>query len=479
MAGSASTALAAVQSVAAEVNDAAGRAQAAEESASTHESKAGMSSRQAEISAQEARQAAASAKVGAPEGGWPRNTLSEDVRDSLDRGDAALQSVPRATGDNPGGVKLAGDLGGTWDMPTVPGLASKMDKMPVSDGTAANTLVKRTSSGHIVSPDPTTGNHVASKTYVDTQDGKKADKSHTHTSADITDKVWQVTPNASQPVIHADSQGRVYLMDGAEIYAWRGGRFVFSGTPQRGIDVPNKSYVDDAISKASPATTTSVRSADAGKQLTTRKVVDGSNVDSYLDVQDGGTVWVRDGGRIYLDAADGMYIAKSPTKSTDPVRKSYVDAATQASSWSYGGVTVRDNGTINLGTGGALTSQWRVDRGMFQCYVDIKWGRNPSSGGGPLKVRLPKINKARTTVYGYGAYWSEGDKFLMTLACEMKPNSQEGLLMVTRHGSATFLDAFQIWDGKNGSGTGHPANPGFVIDESGSGISFSISYPSS
>ena len=38
-----------------------------------------------------------------------------------------MQSMPVATASAPGGIRLAGDLGGTSQAPTVPGLAGKAD----------------------------------------------------------------------------------------------------------------------------------------------------------------------------------------------------------------------------------------------------------------------------------------------------------------------------------------------------------------
>lgn len=90
------------------VNDAASRAQAAR-----------VGSEQAR---DEAVQAAESAKTGAPVDGWDIGSLSQGVRESLGRADSAITVVPTATASSAGGVKLAGDLGGTWDAPTVPGL---------------------------------------------------------------------------------------------------------------------------------------------------------------------------------------------------------------------------------------------------------------------------------------------------------------------------------------------------------------------
>ena len=105
------------------VNDAASRAQAAR-----------VGSEQAR---DEAVQAAESAKTGAPVDGWDIGSLSQGVRESLGRADSAITVVPTATASSAGGVKLAGDLGGTWDAPTVPGLAGK------ADATALSGLVKR------------------------------------------------------------------------------------------------------------------------------------------------------------------------------------------------------------------------------------------------------------------------------------------------------------------------------------------------
>ena len=52
-------------------------------------------------------------------------SLSQSVQDSLSRADTALQSMPVATSSAPGGIRLASDLAGTSQAPTVPGLADK------------------------------------------------------------------------------------------------------------------------------------------------------------------------------------------------------------------------------------------------------------------------------------------------------------------------------------------------------------------
>ena len=73
----------------------------------------------------EAVQAAENAQQGAPSDGWKKSELSQSVQDSLSRADTAMQSMPVATASAPGGIRLAGDLAGTSQAPTVPGLADK------------------------------------------------------------------------------------------------------------------------------------------------------------------------------------------------------------------------------------------------------------------------------------------------------------------------------------------------------------------
>ena len=77
----------------------------------------------------EAVQAAENAQQGAPSDGWKKHELSQPVQDSLSRADTALQSMPVATSSAPGGIRLAGDLAGTSQAPTVPGLAGKADSV--------------------------------------------------------------------------------------------------------------------------------------------------------------------------------------------------------------------------------------------------------------------------------------------------------------------------------------------------------------
>ena len=81
----------------------------------------------------EAVQAAENAQQGAPSDGWKKHELSQPVQDSLSRADTALQSMPVATEQAPGAIRLSGDLSGTAQSPTVPGLAGKADAVHTHD----------------------------------------------------------------------------------------------------------------------------------------------------------------------------------------------------------------------------------------------------------------------------------------------------------------------------------------------------------
>ena len=59
----------------------------------------------------EAVQAAENVQQGAPSDGWKKHELSQSVQDSLSRADTALQSMPVATEQAPGAIRLSGDLG--------------------------------------------------------------------------------------------------------------------------------------------------------------------------------------------------------------------------------------------------------------------------------------------------------------------------------------------------------------------------------
>lgn len=153
----------AAQGAEASESAAAGSAESARASADA----AGGARLGAEQARDEAVQAAESAQVGAPEGGWPRESLSQGVRESLTRADSALTTVPRATSQVAGGVQLAGDLAGTWDAPTVPGLADKLNSNQVSTSAMPSSIVRRSQESTVKTDAPTQADDATPKAYVD------------------------------------------------------------------------------------------------------------------------------------------------------------------------------------------------------------------------------------------------------------------------------------------------------------------------
>ena len=114
----------------------ASNAAQSESSAATHAQSALGYAGQSEAARDESRlardeavQAAENAQQGAPPDGWKKSELAQPVQDSLSRADTALQSIPVATESAPGAIRLSGDLGGTAQTPTVPGLAGKADSV--------------------------------------------------------------------------------------------------------------------------------------------------------------------------------------------------------------------------------------------------------------------------------------------------------------------------------------------------------------
>lgn len=151
-------------------------------------------------------------------------------------------------------------------------------------------------------------------------------------------------------------------------------------------------------------------------------------------------------------------------------------ADTPVPSWSTTGLTLKDNGAINLGVGGRATYRWRVDRGVAELFFDIRFGRGASSGGGPVRIALPVAAAASMEAVGVASYWSSGGNFGMSLTPYVLPGSAELRFLVHKHGGDNTQSNFQIWDGVNGAGTGIPGNPGYRLDENLSSIKGSIRF---
>lgn len=147
--------------------------------------------------------------------------------------------------------------------------------------------------------------------------------------------------------------------------------------------------------------------------------------------------------------------------------------------WRTTGMTFRDNGTIALGIGGGFRYRWRVDRGLFQCYFDIRWGTAPSSGGGPIRITLPTGYTGPSSLESVGTaqYWSAGGNFGRHLSPIVQRSASEIRFLVGLDRNNADQQNFRIWNGTNGKGTGIPNNVGFTLDQNSSAIMGNISFP--
>ncbi|UVG35003.1 minor tail protein [Gordonia phage ViaConlectus] len=117
--------------------NAAASAAAAAGSANTADTRA-TAAETARTGAQTARTGAETARDDAAGSATAAQTAADDAQDSAtaaaasaaEAADVVTSGIPNATDTVKGGIRLAGDLGGTWDMPTVPALATKADLDP-------------------------------------------------------------------------------------------------------------------------------------------------------------------------------------------------------------------------------------------------------------------------------------------------------------------------------------------------------------
>lgn len=182
-------------SAAQSASNAAGSATAAGEQATNAASSAGTAGSAASTAAGSASTATGAANTASTKAADAAQSAKNAADSERRAGDIAATGVPDATTTAKGKVRLAGDLGGTADTPTVPKLADKADKattdtalagksdnghkhvkaditdLPAVTSTAAgNTLVQRTSAGQVTVPaTPSATTDAGSKAYVDTQ----------------------------------------------------------------------------------------------------------------------------------------------------------------------------------------------------------------------------------------------------------------------------------------------------------------------
>ena len=167
--------------------------------------------------------------------------------------------------------------------------------------------------------------------------------------------------------------------------------------------------------------------------------------------------------------------AKGDTGPIGPQGPAGVD--TPVTPWSTTGITLMDDGSVNPGIGGGFEYRWRVDRGIFQCYFDIRWGTRPGSRGGSLRLLLPQAPAYGMEAVGVGSYWSAGGNFGMVVNPTVEPGRNTCYFLVHKNGGDNTQARFRIWDGRSTSGTGIPYNPGYILDASGSSLKGNISFP--
>lgn len=149
----------------------------------------------------------------------------------------------------------------------------------------------------------------------------------------------------------------------------------------------------------------------------------------------------------------------------------------QPAAWTTTGVSIRDNGAMNLGVGGGMTAYWRVDRGIFELYFTVRWGVGTGSSGGPIRIELPMVPAYGIEANGTAQYWSSAERWLMSFNTTVKSGSNRMDIYAPRHGDTVVKSLFQIWDGRNANGTGVPANPTFKINADGSTLIGFIRFP--
>ena len=182
---------------------------------------------------------------------------SEDAarQSAIDAAEAVASGVADATADSKGKVRLAGDLGGTADAPTVPGLAGKsdtghthtseeVDGLPAVIATVdaatyqpdGSTLMRRTSSGRTSVAAPSEAAHAANKQYVDQALLTKVDTASTGT------RLYGTNAGGSQALLQYASSATANTIP----YRAAGGTLQV-GEPTSGDHAATKSYVDAEV----------------------------------------------------------------------------------------------------------------------------------------------------------------------------------------------------------------------------------------
>jgi hypothetical protein len=168
---------------------------------------------------------------------------------------------PDATTTTKGKLKLAGDLGGTADVPTVPGLAAKANDATVVHLAGAETIsgAKAFSVSPTV-PVPANPTEAANKTYVDGVVGAGAADATTTTKG-IVQLAGDLAGTAAAPTVPALTGKEPTIAAGTNTQYWRGDKS-WQTLDKTAVGLGNVDNTSDANKPVSTATTTAL----GGKQ---------------------------------------------------------------------------------------------------------------------------------------------------------------------------------------------------------------------
>jgi hypothetical protein len=222
---------------------------------------------------------------------------SEDAarQSAADAAEAVASGVADATVDSKGKLRLAGDLGGTADAPTVPGLAGKADTghthSPADvDGLApviatvneatyqpeASTLMRRTSSGRVSVAAPSEAANATNKQYVDQALLTKVDTTST------ANRLYGTGSGGAQAQLAYSNAAT------ANTVPYRGTNgTLLVGAPTSGEHAATKSYVDDAVAtRATPAQVNARPAMFSGVGLPPASIPGAVAGDMWIDLTD-------------------------------------------------------------------------------------------------------------------------------------------------------------------------------------------------